>query len=89
MDEITLKNVSMVCSRWNYLTKTNELWLYKCFKLGIDENLGRLENYLLEEMLNNEEVDWKQAYIELKMFINELKSNYIENNKPHYRPGNR
>jgi hypothetical protein len=77
LDDGSLTQAGLVCKRWNYLTKTTELWLFKCLRLGIEENLGRVESILVDEMLVDEDIDWKMAYVELKVFVKQLKLNYI------------
>jgi hypothetical protein len=60
---------------------TTELWLFKCRNLGERENLGNIEAFLVEEMQNNEDIDWKLAYIQLNEFAQELKEKYLERYK--------
>ncbi len=78
LDEASLETASLVCKRWNYLVNTTELWLFKCRNLGQRENLGNIEAFLVEEMQNNEDIDWKLAYNQLKEFANEIKQKYLQ-----------
>ena len=74
----TLENVQQVCNRWNFLANTPELWIFKCKKLGENENLGQIEAFLINELTNDEDIDWKLAYMELLEFIDLLKKNYFD-----------
>lgn len=84
MDDKSLEVAGDVCKRWNFLAKTTELWLFKCLKLGTDENLGQIESILIEEKFENEDIDWKLAYYELKEFINQLKLRFLQNMNQHF-----
>lgn len=64
-----LDNVAHVCNRWNYLASTPELWLFKCKKLGTRENIHQIEA-TINDLSNNKEIDWRQAFIELQEFVN-------------------
>ena len=71
----------MVCTRWNYLANTPELWIFMLKQFNQCEKLARIEHVLNNE--NNEEIDWKQVYIELLRFANSdavktLKLKYME-----------
>jgi hypothetical protein len=76
LDDKDLESASTVSKRWYFLSNTTELWMFKCHILGRQENLGDVDRVLLEELLSDEDIDWKLAYIELKKFINELKTSY-------------
>lgn len=76
LDEETLETASLVCRRWFFLANTVELWIFKCKTLGEKENLLEIESILLSELSNDEDIDWKLAYTELKEFVNELKRKY-------------
>lgn len=78
LDDQSLEVIPRVCKRWYYLANTIELWLYKCKKLGEDEDLGNIEACLAEELAKDEDIDWKLAYSELKDFVVEIKLNYME-----------
>lgn len=78
LDDQSLEVIPRVCKRWYYLANTIELWLFKCKKLGEDENLGNIEACLAEELAKDEDIDWRLAYYELKDFVIEIKLNYIE-----------
>jgi hypothetical protein len=78
LDVKTLENVQQVCDRWNFLANTPELWIFKCKKLGENENLGQIEAFLINELTNDEDIDWKLAYMELLEFIDLLKKNYFD-----------
>ena len=77
----SLENVAMVCTRWNYLANTPELWIFMLIKFSQSKKLARIEHVLNNE--NSEEIDWKQVYIELLQFSNSeavktLKIKYIQ-----------
>ena len=74
----TLEKVESVCQRWCYLANVPELWVYKCKILGEQENLGQIEAFLVNELSNDEDIDWKTCFVELKEFIKRLKLNYME-----------
>ena len=78
LDDYTVQVVPLVCKRWYYLSNTIELWLFKCKKLGKNENLGKIDAILIDELLKDEDIDWKLAYFELKEFVQEIKINYME-----------
>ncbi len=76
----SLEHVAMVCTRWNYLANTPELWIFMLKKFSQSEKLS-VHCVLNNE--NSEEIDWKQVYIELLQFANSeavktLKIKYIE-----------
>ena len=77
LDTESLRSVESVCNRWNYLANTPELWMYKCRVLGRTENLGEIENLLINELQKDEEIDWRLAFLELEAFVQQLKLNYI------------
>ncbi len=78
LDVETLEKVELVCNRWNYLANTPELWVYKCKTLGENENLAQIEAFLVNELSNDEDIDWKSCFIELKEFVKRLKQNYLD-----------
>lgn len=78
LDIETLDIVEQVCNRWNYLANTPELWVFKCKRLGQIENLDQIEAFLANELTNDEEIDWKLAFIELTEFVKRLKLDYYE-----------
>jgi len=75
-----LQNVAHVCSRWNYLASTPELWLFKCKKLGNRENIHQIEA-IITDLSNNKEIDWRHAYVELQEFVN---SEAVRNLRTYY-----
>ncbi len=77
LDDQTVLIVPLVCKRWYYLSNTVELWLFKCKQLGKSEHLGKIEGILLDELMKDEDIDWKLAYFELKEFVQEIKTNYM------------
>ena len=77
LDDQTVQIIPLVCKRWYYLSNTVELWLFKCKQLGKNENLGKIEAILIDELLRDEDIDWKLAYFELKEFVEEIKKNYM------------
>ena len=78
LDDHTVQSVvPSVCKRWYYLSNTVELWLFKCKQLGKNENLGKIESVLIDELLRDEDIDWKLAYFELKDFVKEIKNTYM------------
>ena len=78
LDDYTVQVVPLVCKRWYYLANTIELWLFKCKRLGKSEDLGKIDAILIDELLKDEDIDWKLAYFELKEFVQEIKRNYAE-----------
>ena len=77
LDDQTVQIIPLVCKRWYYLSNTVELWLFKCKQLGKNENLGKIEAILIDELLRDEDIDWKLAYFELKEFVEEIRKNYM------------
>jgi hypothetical protein len=78
LDIDSLNESSKVCQRWNYLCNTDELWIFKCRQIGREENLNEIERIIFDEQRQNEDIDWKSAYIELKSFINKLKLDLLQ-----------
>jgi hypothetical protein len=71
--------IPYVCRQWRHLVNTNELWIHKCQKLGENAKLSsKIEYDLISELYQNEEIDWKMAFVELENFILELKSNDLK-----------
>ena len=84
LDLETLENVEHVCQRWVFLAHTPELWLFKCKKLCERERLGKLEILITEASTN--EIDWKQAFIELSEFtssesVRQVRLSYLQSLK--------
>ncbi len=79
LDTQSLENSANVCQRWNYLANTNELWIYKCKLLGNSEKLFQIEKVIYDELQEDEDIDWKQAFSELVQFVLKLKTEYYKN----------
>ena len=78
LDDQTIQIIPLVCKRWYYLSNTVELWLFKCKQLGKSENLGKIEAILIDELMKDEDIDWKLAYFELKEFVEEIKRTFLD-----------
>ena len=74
LDVESLETSMNVCQRWNYLINTNELWIYKCKTLGKSERLYEVEKVIYDDLEEDEDIDWRQAYCELVEFVNRIKS---------------
>lgn len=82
----TLDNVEHVCQRWSFLAHTPELWLFKCKKLCERERLGQVEALITEASLATDEIDWKQAFIEISEFtasesVRQVRLSYLQSLK--------
>lgn len=78
LDTNSLENAAQVCQRWNYLANIDELWIYKCKRIGQREKLYQVETVIHDELQDDEDIDWKMAYYELEEFVNKLKTDYYK-----------
>ncbi|RNA31122.1 mitochondrial division 1-like [Brachionus plicatilis] len=81
LDDKSLSVCSLICKRWYYLTNTQELWFYKCKILGKSHGIYRIENEIIKELYNDEDIDWKLAYHELKQFIFQIRQRFLNKEK--------
>lgn len=86
LDLDTLDNVEHVCQRWSFLAHTPELWLFKCKKLCERERLGQVEALITEASSATDEIDWRQAFIEISEFtasesVRQVRLSYLQSLK--------